>query len=84
MIPKVTKAVGSASMTPSAALTVAWNFSSGRMTWSAGRTIMVPSGSCLAMIDAARPTQAAVSRGQGSATTFAVGKLGNCERTAAA
>ncbi len=54
------------------------------MTWSAGMTIMVPSGSCLAMIDAARPMHAAVSRGQGSATTFAVGRPGNCERTLAA
>ena len=48
----------------------------GSMTWSAGMTIIVPSGSFLATIAAARPTQGAVSRGQGSATTFAGGHVG--------
>ena len=83
-MPKVTKAVGSESITPWAASTVARNFSLGVMTWSAGMAIIVPSGSCLATIEAASPTQAAVSRGQGSATTFAVGRPGNCARTAEA
>ena len=71
-------------MTPTAARTVAWNVSGGWMTWSAGMTIIVPSGSALATIAAARPTQGAVSRGQGSATTLPGGSCGNCSRTAAA
>jgi hypothetical protein len=54
------------------------------MTWSAGITIIVPSGSFRATIDAARPTHGAVSRGQGSATTFSAGSPGTCARTALA
>ena len=42
----------------------------GSITWSAGITIIVPSGSDRATILAARPTHGAVSRGQGSATTL--------------
>jgi hypothetical protein len=84
LIPKVTKADGSASMTEIAARTVVRKASSGRMTWSAGMTIIVASGSARETTWAASPTHAAVSRGQGSATTFSRGTSGNCARTASA
>ncbi len=71
-------------MTATAARTVARNASTGSMTWSAGMTIIVPSGSLRATIPAASPTHGAVSRGQGSAITFSTGKSGSWARVAAA
>src|SRR5262245_10269064 len=50
------------------------------MMWSAGMTIIAPSGSRFATIDAARPTHGAVSRAQGSATTLLAGISGNWSR----
>ena len=80
----MTKVVGSSSITRAAASTVARNFSGGWITWSAGMTIIVPSGSALATIKAASPTHAAVSLGHGSATTFFAGSRGSCSLVASA
>ena len=71
-------------MTDDAARTVARKTAAGSMTWSAGMTIMVPWGSFLRTIQAARPTQGAVSRGQGSAMTFSGGSSGSWARVASA
>ncbi len=53
------------------------------MTWSAGITTIVASGSWRLTSSAARPMHGAVSRLHGSPTIAAAGSSGNCWRTAA-
>ena len=60
----------------------AWNFSAGRITWSAGMTTIVAFGSLRLTSSAANPMQGAVSRLQGSPTIAAAGSSGSCLPTA--
>ena len=65
-MPKVRSLSGKSAANCSAAWTARRNSCSGSMTWSAGMTMIVASGSFRAMSAAPRPTHAAVSRPIGS------------------
>ena len=77
-MPKVTNAPGCSSAIWAAAWTARPNSRAGSMTWSAGVTRMVASGSSLAMRAAPRATQGAVSRPTGSPTRWPGGSSGSC------